>query len=219
VKVIVFGATGMVGQGVLRECLLDSDVERVLVVGRIPTGERHEKLREIVQPDVSDLSSVENELSEYDACFFCLGVSSIGMSEDAYRRVTYDLTMSVARTMASQNAEMTFIYVSGAGTDSSGHGRTMWARVKGQTENELLALPFKAYMFRPAFIQPMHGVKSKTRLYRLIYVATAPLFPVLRRAFPRIVTSSETLGRAMLKVASAGAPKRILESRDINAVP
>jgi uncharacterized protein YbjT (DUF2867 family) len=208
----------MVGQAALRECLLDDGVDSVLAVGRTGTGQRQAKLRDVVLADVTDLSSIESELAGYDACFFCLGVSSVGMSEDAYRRVTYDLTLSVARRLADQNPRMTFVYVSGAGTDSSERGRAMWARVKGQTENALLALPLTAYMFRPAFIQPMHGVTSKTRSYRMLYAVTAPLFPVLKRLFPRIVTSSETLGRAMIKVARAGAPKRVLEARDINAL-
>ena len=217
-RVVLFGATGMVGQGVLRECLLDPDVSEVLAVGRTATGRRHAKLREIVPADLFDLSSFESEFAGYDACFFCLGVSSVGMSEDNYRRVTYDLTLSVARIMANRNPDMTFIYVSGVGTDSSERGRVMWARVKGRTENALLALPFNAYMFRPGFIQPMHGVRSKTRLYRTLYAVTSPLYPALKRLFPRIVTSSETLGQAMIKVGRVGAPKRVLEPRDIDAV-
>jgi uncharacterized protein YbjT (DUF2867 family) len=217
-KVIIFGATGMVGQGVLRESLLDPGVDGVLVVGRSETGQRHPKLREIVQRDLLDLAPIEGELSGYDACFFCLGVSSAGMNEDDYRRITYDLTLSVARTLARLNPDMTFIYVSGAGTDSSESGRSMWARVKGKTENDLLTLPFKAYMFRPGWIQPLHGITSKTRLYRVLYAAFAPLFPVVRALAPTRVTTTENVGRAMIAVARSGAPSHVLESPDINAL-
>lgn len=218
-NVILFGATGMVGQGVLRECLLDPEVESVLAIGRSAIEQQHEKLHEIVLKTLTDLSSVENRLSGYDACFFCLGVSSAGMSEDDYRRVTYDLSLSVAATLARLNPAMTFIYVSGAGTDSSEHGRMMWARIKGKTENALLAMPFKAaYMFRPGYIQPMHGVRTKTRWYGTAYAIMAPLYPLLRRLFPRYVTTTEQLGRAMISVAKTSATKRVLESNDINAI-
>jgi len=218
-NVILFGATGMVGQGVLRECLLDPEVESVLAVGRSAIEQQHEKLHEIVLKTLTDLSSVENRLSGYDACFFCLGVSSAGMSEDDYRRVTYDLSLSVAATLARLNPAMTFIYVSGAGTDSSEHGRMMWARIKGKTENALLAMPFKAaYMFRPGYIQPMHGVRTKTKWYGTAYAIMAPLYPLLRRLFPRYVTTTEQLGRAMISVAKTSATKRVLESNDINAI-
>jgi uncharacterized protein YbjT (DUF2867 family) len=158
-KVIIFGATGMVGQGVLRECLLDPDVRRVLSIGRSATGQRHEKLRELIRADLLDYSAIENELRRYDACFFCLGITSLGLSEEQYRRVTYDITMAAAKALARLNPDMTFVYVTGAGTDITEHGRTMWARVKGETENALLRLPFRAaYMFRPAAIQPLYGI-------------------------------------------------------------
>jgi uncharacterized protein YbjT (DUF2867 family) len=217
-KVILFGATGMVGQGVLRECLLDPDVDEVLSIGRSATGQTHPKLREVVQTDLLDFSVNESRLSGFDACFFCLGVSSAGMKEQDYRRVTFDLTLAAARTLARLNPAMTFVYVSGAGTDSSERGRSMWARVKGQTENALLRLPFKAVMFRPAGIVPLYGVTSKTRLYRIAYALTRPLWSVLLRAFPQYVTTTEQVGRAMLRVAREGAPKPILETRDINAL-
>jgi uncharacterized protein YbjT (DUF2867 family) len=218
VKVVVVGATGMVGQGVLRECLLDPEVDRVLALGRSATGIAHDKLREIVRRDLFDLSELETELTGWDACFFCLGVSSVRMNEADYRHITYDLTMSVARTLAARNPKMTFVYVSGRGTDSTERGRTMWARVKGETENALLALPFHAYAFRPGYIQPMHGVRSKTRWYAAAYAVMAPLYPVLNRLFPRSMTTTEQMGRAMLAVARGGAPKRVLESRDIVAL-
>ncbi len=208
----------MIGQGVLRECLLAPDVERVLAIVRSATGQRHEKLREIVHEDFFDFSAIEPELTGLDACFFCLGVSSAGMTEESYRRVTYDLTMAAAEPLVKLNPGLTFIYVSGAGTDSTERGRVMWARVKGEIENALLRLPFKAaYMFRPGFIQPLHGIISKTKLYRAFYAVTGPIFPLLRR-FPKYVTTTEQLGRAMIEVARRGFPKRVLESADINSL-
>ena len=218
-KVILFGATGMVGQGVLHECLLDADVESVLVIGRSSTGQRHAKLREIIHNDFMDYSGIESQLAGFDACFFCLGVSSIGMNEERYRHLTYDLTMAAATTLAKLNPGMVFVYVTGRGTDSTGQGRLMWARVKGKTENDLLKLPFKAaYMFRPAGIQPLHGVRSKTPWVQAIYVVAAPLLSYLNRVAPKYMTTSEQLGRAMIKVARDGYPKPVLESEDINAV-
>jgi uncharacterized protein YbjT (DUF2867 family) len=218
-KILLFGATGMVGQGVLRECLIDPGVEMVLSVGRSPTGVGDPKLRELIVPQLDQLSGVEADLSGFDACFFCLGVSSFGMSEVAYRTVTHDLTLAVALVLARRQPEMTFVYVSGAGTDSSERGPRMWARIKGATENALMRLPFKAaYMFRPGFIQPLHGVRSKTVIYRAIYLLTAPLFAWLARRAPDRVTTSEQVGRAMLAVARHGAPKPLLETADINAL-
>jgi uncharacterized protein YbjT (DUF2867 family) len=216
-KVILFGASGMVGQGVLRECLLDQEVESVLAVGRSPIGQQHEKLHEIVRQDVADLDSVEDKLRDYDACFFCLGVSSAGMKEADYRRVTYDLTLAIARTLARLNPPMTFIYVSGAGTDSTARGRIMWARVKGETENALLRLPFKAaYLFRPGIIQPLHGITSKTRIYRMLYAVGGPVIGLIRRISPRWVTTTEQVGRAMIRVGLRGTPNRFLENQEIN---
>jgi uncharacterized protein YbjT (DUF2867 family) len=215
-KVLLFGATGMVGQGVLRECLLDADVTEVVTLGRTATGMRHAKLREIVHRDLFDYAPIEGELSGFDACFFCLGVSSFRMSEADYTRLTYDLTMAAARTLARVNPGMTFVYVTGAGSDSTEHGRSMWARVKGRTENALLRLPFKAaFMFRPGAIVPMHGVRSKTALYQTMYSLTRPVLPVLQRVFPNAIVTTEQVGRAMLAVAKRGAPAAILESRDI----
>ena len=216
-RVILFGASGMVGQGVLRECLLDPEVTAVLSIVRSPTGQQHPKFREIVHKDFFGFTSLEPELSGFDACFFCLGVSSAGMSEENYRRVTYDITLAAARRLAKLNPTMTFVYVSGAGTDSSERGRAMWARVKGQTENALLRLPFKAaYMFRPGVIVPLHGIKSRTMIYRVPYAVLGPILPLLKRLFPKYVTTTEKLGRAMLSAAKRGAPKAILESADIN---
>jgi uncharacterized protein YbjT (DUF2867 family) len=218
-KVIVFGATGMVGQGVLRACLLDPAVERVLVVGRAPAGVRHDKLRDLVQQDFLDFSGAEAALTGYDACFFCLGVSSTGLTEPVYRRVTYDIAMAVAGTLVRLDPGMTFIFVSGAGADSTARGRVMWARIKGETENALLALPFKAvYVFRPGYIQPLDGITSKTKLYRAIYAALAPLYPLLKALFPAYVTTTDQIGRAMIELAEHGGPTRLLENADINAV-
>jgi uncharacterized protein YbjT (DUF2867 family) len=218
-NVILFGATGMVGQGVLRECLLDPGVESVLVVGRSPTGQRHAKLRELLRDDFVDYSDVESQLVGFDACFFCLGVSSIGMDEARYRHLTYDITLAAARVLARLNPQMVLVYVSGRGTDSTEQGSLMWARVKGKTENDLLKLPFKAaYMFRPAGIQPLHGIRSKTGWVQAIYVATSPLLSLLNHVAPKYMTTTEQVGRAMIKVARDGFPKPVLESEDINAV-
>jgi uncharacterized protein YbjT (DUF2867 family) len=218
-KVILFGATGMVGQGVLHECLLDADVESVLAVGRSSTGQRHAKLREIIHNDFMDYSGIESQLAGFDACFFCLGVSSIGMNEERYRHLTYDITLAAATTLAKLNPGMVFIYVTGRGTDSTEHGSLMWARIKGKTENDLLKLPFKAaYMFRPAGIQPLHGVRSKTAWVQAIYVVTSPLLSLLNRTSPKFMTTTEQVGRAMIKVARDGFPRPVLESEDINRV-
>jgi uncharacterized protein YbjT (DUF2867 family) len=219
VRVIPFGATGMIGQAVLREALLAPDVEKVLTVGRNPIDQRHDKLAQLIHRDFTDFSTVEEQLTGYDACFFCLGVSSAGMSEADYRRVTYDFALTAARMLVGRNPHMTFVYVSGAGTDGSARGGVMWARVKGETENALLPLPFKAaYMFRPAFVQPMHGETSRVPLYRRLYAVSGWLYPTIRRLFPRYVTTTEHIGRAMLHVVREGAPRRVLESEDIAAL-
>jgi uncharacterized protein YbjT (DUF2867 family) len=215
-RVLIFGATGMVGQGVLRECLLDPDIEAVQTVGRSSTGLHDAKLREIVQPDLFHYSGIEAELKGFDACFFCLGVSSAGMSEQQYENLTYTLTLAAAETLSRLNLAMTFVYVSGAGTDSSEKGRTMWARIKGKTENAILRLPFKAaYMFRPGVIQPVHGARSKATAYRIGYALTKPALPLLRHLFPRYILTTEEIGRAMIHVAKRGATKKVLESWDI----
>jgi uncharacterized protein YbjT (DUF2867 family) len=215
-NVLLFGATGMVGQGALRECLLDPAVTRVTTVGRRATGEHHEKLREVVVPEVADLSAVESELVGFDACLFCLGVSSAGMSEAEYTRLTHDLTVSVARTLLRLNPGMTFVFVSGAGADGSERGRVMWARVKGKAENAVLGMGFAgAYVVRPAAIIPMHGITSRTRWVRIAATVLRPVFPALKALLPNQVTTTEQLGRAMLKVAREGYSKPVLESRDI----
>jgi uncharacterized protein YbjT (DUF2867 family) len=213
-KVILFGATGMVGQGVLRECLRDDGVEGVLAVGRRATGRTHPKLRELVRKDLFDFGVADADLQGYDACFFCLGVSSAGMSESDYTRLTFDLTVGWAQVLARINPAMTFVYVSGAGTG----GKAMWAQVKGRTEDALLALFPSAYMVRLSALRAMHGEVSKTRWTRIAYAVVRPLLPLVRAIAPGAVISTEELGRAMLRAARQGAPKRVLEPSDIRAL-
>ena len=216
-KIILVGATGMVGQGVLRECLLDPEVERVLVVGRRALGRADAKLVERVVPDLTNLTAIEGDLAGYDACFFCLGVTSAGMKEDAYRRVTYDITAAFAGTLSRLNPGMTFVFVSGRGTDSTERGPVMWARVKGAAENVVLRSPFKAsYMFRPGIIQPLHGITSRTPAYRVLYVVLWPLVMLLKLLAPSSITTTERVGRAMLAAARGRASKTLLENPDIN---
>jgi uncharacterized protein YbjT (DUF2867 family) len=213
-RVILFGATGMVGQSVLRECLRDNGVESVLAVGRRSTGQTHPKLRELVRRDLFDFNAAGAGLQGYDACFFCLGVSAAGMSEADYTRLTHDLTLGWGRVLAAINPSMTFVYVSGAGTD----GKAMWARVKKRTEDELLALFPSAYMVRLALLLPMHGEVSKTRWTRIAYAVLLPFRPLLRAIAPGALITTEELGRAMIRAARRGAPKRVLEPRDLRAL-
>ena len=209
----------MVGKGVLRECLLDLKVEQAFTVGRAAPDMHNPKLQNIVLADMFHYSSIEPQLTSLDACFFCLGVSSAGMSEENYEQVTYGFTIAAARALVKLNPEMTFIYVSGAGTDSTERGRVMWARVKGKTENALLQMPFKGvYMFRPGYIQPLHGIRTKTKWYGAAYAMMGPLYPVWRLLFPKYVTTTECVGRAMLNVAKRGAPKSVCENQDINSI-
>ncbi len=216
-KVLIFGATGMVGYGVLYECLNNAKVEQVTTIGRTRTGKTHPKLREIEHKNLFDYTGITDRLTGFDACFFCLGISSAGMKEADYRRITYDLTLAAANTLVRLNPGMAFTYVSGTGTDSTEKGKSMWARVKGATENALLRLPFKAaYMFRPGIIQALHGARSKTPLYHFIYVVFSPAFPILKLFFPNQVTTTEKIGRAMINAVDRGAPKMFLEARDIN---
>ncbi|MFJ8043446.1 NAD(P)H-binding protein [Kitasatospora sp. NPDC096147] len=218
--VLLFGATGMVGQGVLRECLLDDRVTAVRAVVRSPLGVSHPKLSETVHADFTDFGGLEREFAEVDACFFCLGVSSAGKGEDEYRRITHDYTLAAARALAAAaGPDLTFVYVSGEGTDSTEQGRQMWARVKGRTENELLAMDFHAYMFRPAFIRAVNGEVSRTPAYRRLYPVLDLLFPLLRRLAPGRVTSTESIARAMIAVAGRqGAGEHVLRSPEINRV-
>jgi len=212
IKAIVLGATGMVGEGVLHECLKHPEVESVLVINRKTCGVHHEKLKEIIHKDFLDFSSIENQLSGYNACYFCMGVSSIGMNEKDYTRITYDLTLHVASTLLKYNNDMTFCYVSGVGTDSTEKGRSMWARVKGKTENDLMKLPFKAvYNFRPGFIKPTPGLKNVYKSYKYF----TPFYPALRKLFPNHVTTLEEIGLAMIYAKLKGYEKQIIECKDI----
>jgi uncharacterized protein YbjT (DUF2867 family) len=212
-KVVIFGATGMVGQGVLRESLLAADVTEVVAVIRTPTGIRHPKLREVTVADFADLNPIRDELAGCTACFYCLGVSSVGLDEAAYTRVSYDYPMAAARVLAEVDPGVTFIYVSGAGTDAE--GRQMWARVKARTERELVALLPNGYAFRPGMIQPTHGARSKTGWYNAIYTVTGPLLPLLERAVPKYVTTTDKIGKAMLRVARTGSSRHVLENADL----
>ena len=215
-RVILFGATGMVGQGVLRECLLDPAISEVVAIGRTAAGAHNPKLRDVLHKDFTDFSTIGRELAGADACFFCLGVSSAGMSEARYARITYDVTMAAAYALVGVNPEMTFIYVSGRSTDSTEQGSAMWARVKGRTENALLKLPFKAYMFRPGIIQPLDGIRPKSAVYRAVYMLGAPLIGPIKRLWPGSIVTTRQVGRAMINVARGGYPKRILETADID---
>lgn len=216
-KAILFGASGMIGQGVLLECLADPEVEAVLAVGRSPSNANHPKVTDMVMPDLYDYSAVGDRLKGYDACFFCLGVSSAGMSEADYTKITYDLTMAAAAAVLKANPNLTFCFISGASTDSTEKGSAMWARVKGRAENALLKLGFKkAYMFRPGLIQPLKGIKSRTASYRAFYLAFGWLLPVVKAVLPSTITTTERVGLAMINAVRKGYATPILESRDIN---
>ena len=212
IKAIILGSTGMVGEGVLHECLNHSDVESVLVINRKPCGVKHEKLKEIIHKDLLDLSSLEDQLEGYNACYFCAGVSSVGKKEDEYKRITYDLTLNLANKLVMLNPDMTFCYVSGVATDSTEKGRSMWARVKGKTENDLMKLPFKAaYMFRPGYIQPTKGLKNTYKMYKVF----APVYPIIKLLFSKYVTTLREIGLAMINVTLYGSEKNVLECKDI----
>ncbi len=217
-KVILFGSTGMIGQGVLSECLKDPRVKSVLVVNRQTCQVTHSKLKEIIHLNIFDLAPISKELTGYNACFYCLGISSAGMNEEEYYTTTYELTIHVATVLLNLNKEMVFCYVSVAGTDSTGKGYIMWARIKGKTENELLRMPFKrAYMFRPGYIQPMNGVKSRNKLYSVVYSIFEPFYFILKH-IDSMVTNSETLGKAMIIASLTGFERKILECKDINEI-
>ncbi len=214
IKAIITGATGMVGEGVLHECLKHPDVESVLVINRRPCGMKHEKLSEVIHRDFTDLAGIEHQLQGYNACYFCAGVTSVGKNEDEYTRITYDLTLGFAKTLSKLNPDMTFTYISGAGTDSTEKGKIMWARVKGKTENDLLKLPFKsAYMFRPGLIKPIKGLKNTYAMYKVM----APLFPLVELLFKKYMVTLEDLGKAMINVTLHGRDKAVLECKDITS--
>ncbi|GAA1201064.1 epimerase [Streptomyces hebeiensis] len=213
-RAIVFGASGLVGHGALRACLFDDEVSEVLAVVRRPLPATHPKLRQIVHADFTDYTAIQDQLTGLDACLFCLGTSSVGRSETQYTQITYDYTLTAARTLHAANPALTFVYVSGQGTDSTEAGRTMWARVKGRTENALLALPMTTVMVRPGYVHPVHGARPRSTVLRIL---TWALYPLLRRAFPRHVTTTDALGRAMLAAARPGtAPEPILDNTAIN---
>ncbi|AEI47239.1 NAD-dependent epimerase/dehydratase family protein [Runella slithyformis] len=215
IRAIVTGATGMVGEGILHECLQSPEVEAVLIINRKPSGITHPKLKEIIHQDFFNLSPIKDQLKGYNACFFGLGVSSIGMKEAEYTKMTYTLTMHVAETLSKLNPDMTFCYVSGAGTDSTEKGRSMWARVKGKTENDLTKLPFKAvYNFRPGYMHPTPGLNNTLPYYKYL----SWLYPVVRKVFPGAVSTLAELGQGMIKVATKGYSKSVLEVKDFVAL-
>jgi uncharacterized protein YbjT (DUF2867 family) len=216
IKAIIFGSTGMVGQGVLRECLESPQVEAVLVVNRRPGSIQHEKLREIIHEDFCDFSNLIGVFAGYNTCFFCLGVSAVGLSEKEYHKITYDLTLKAAGTLLKTHHDFTFCYISGAGTDSSERGRMMWARVKGKTENAVLSMPFKqAFVFRPGYIQPLKGIRSRTKGYNLFYLIFKPFYFILK-PFKSVVTDTSSVGKAMINIALKGYHKRVIDIADIN---
>ena len=215
-RVLLFGATGMIGQGVLRECLADSGVSAVVAVGRRPSGRRHEKLRDVVVSDLANLTAVEGSLTGFNACFLCMGVTSVGLTEEHYTAATYDLTLAIARTVVRLNPGIALVYVSGQGADSSERGRSMWARVKGRTENALLSLSARSCMFRPGLIIPLHGIRSRTGWYNAVYTAMRPLNSLLLRFFPGSVTTTELVGRAMVAATRSGNERGVFETADIN---
>ena len=212
IKAIITGATGMVGEGVLHECLNSPDVEQVLIINRKPSGINHPKLKEIIHGNFFDFSAIESKLTGYNACYFCLGVSSVGMKEPQYTQMTYELTLKVATTLSRLNSGMTFCYVSGAATDSTEQGKSMWARVKGKTENDLLKLPFKkAYMFRPGYMHPTPGLKNTLKYYKYL----SWLYPILKPFMSKYMSTLAELGQAMINVTLKGYDKNILEVVDI----
>ncbi|MBX9851220.1 MAG: epimerase [Cytophagaceae bacterium] len=215
IKAIITGVTGMVGEGVLHECLLHPEVEHVLVITRKPSGVTHPKLKEIIHSNFLDFSPIESQLKGYNACFFCLGVTSIGKNEAEYSKLTYDLTMHVAKTLVKHNPDMTFGYISGSGTDSTEKGKSMWARVKGKTENDLMKLPFKkVYAFRPGYMQPTKGLKNSNKYY----AAFSWAYPVWRTVFPKYVSTLKEMALAMINSVLKGYDKQVLEVKDIVAL-
>ncbi len=216
-RIVLFGATGMVGKGVLKECLDDERVEEVLVIGRRKCGEVHHKLHEILHNNFFDYHLIKEQLVGYDACFFCLGVSSVRKDEPTYSHLTYDLTIAAAETLLKTSPKMTFIYVSAAGADSTERGRSMWARVRGRLENKLLTMPFKAaYIFRPGYIQPMRGVKSRVFLYRIVYAIIGWAYPLFQPLFSKSVTTTVAIGQAMINLADGKEKSHVFEVQAIN---
>ncbi|WLQ67943.1 MULTISPECIES: epimerase [Streptomyces] len=219
-KTVIFGGSGLIGDGFLQECLHADDVTQVLAVGRTPLELTHPKLRQVVHTDFLDFSSVEDDLADADACFWGLGVSSTGMEPEAYERITYGYTTAAARALHEVNPDLTFVYVSGGGTDSTGSGRLRWARVKGRTENAIVSTFPNGYALRPGFVLPAHKARSKTTAYRWAGAAATPLVPLLRllRLGPALVTDTAQLGRAALNLTRGGHVRHVLENREINSV-
>ena len=212
IKTIITGSTGMVGEGVLHICLNSPEVESVLVVNRKPCGVNHPKLKEVIHKDFLDLSPIEDQMSGYNTCYFCAGVSSVGKKEDEYRKITYDLTLNFAETFLKLNPDSLFAYVSGAGTDSTEKSKYAWARIKGKTENDILKLPFRdAYAYRPGYIEPIKGLKHTYKIYKI----SSPFYPLLEKLFPKYVGTLEELGNSMIYVTVNGYEKKILEVEDI----
>ncbi|RLD20886.1 MAG: epimerase [Bacteroidetes bacterium] len=214
IKAIITGSTGMVGEGVLHECLKHPDVTKVIVINRRPCGVQHDKLEEIIHTDFFDFSSIKERLRGYNACYFCMGVSSVGMNEEKYHHLTYDITSALSNVLAEMGGDATFCYISGAGTDSTEKGRSMWARVKGKTENHVMALFANGYAFRPGYIQPIKGLKNTYKVYKFI----APFYPVLKTLFPGAVCTLEDIGLSMIHVTQTAHDPRILECRDITRI-
>lgn len=214
VKAIITGSTGMVGEGVLLECLNNANVEQVLVINRKPGGISHPKLKEIIHKDFFNLAPIEQQLAGYNACFFCLGISSVGISKEDYKRTTYDLTMNVGQTLAKINPDLTFCYITGAGTDSTGQGKMAWARVKGATENALLRLFKNAYMFRPGFMKATPGQKNLKSIYKYF----AWMYPIGRVLYSSGFCTLQEVGKAMINAATKGYAKQVLEVKDIVAL-
>jgi hypothetical protein len=216
IRTIIFGSTGMIGQGVLKECIDDPNVESILLINRSPLHIQNAKIKEIIHKDFYDFSPLVNEFSGYDTCLFCLGITSVGMKEADYHKVTYDIAVKAAEALLATGKDFTFCYISGAGTDSTEKGKRMWARVKGKLENKLLSMPFKnVYMFRPGYIQPRKGIRSKTKWYNAVYLIFKPLY-LLLKPFNSLVTDTTAMGKAMINAAVKGYPKKIIEVRDIN---
>lgn len=217
INVIITGSTGMVGKGVLLECLENSDVKKILLLNRSSVGIEHEKITELIIEDFHNLSPLREVFSGYDACYFCMGVSSFRMKEKEYNEITYKITLHLAKLLSDINPSMSFCYVSGVGTDSTEKGRTMWARVKGKTENALKKLPLKSvFLFRPGYIQPQKGIKSKTSLYNTLYIFIKPLYPIFKLIVPNKVTTTTNIGKAMICTTLKGSDKDILYNKDIN---
>ena len=215
-RAIILGSTGMVGQGVLRECLRDPEISRVVTVGRTPPSIADAKLQALTVPDLFDLSTVSRELTGLDACFYCIGVTSLGMSEADYTRVTHDLTIAIAKQLLAQNPELSFVFVSGRSADSTEKGGVMWARVKGKTENDLFRMPFKSVtVVRPGLIVPRHGIRSRTGWYNAFYTLLGPLLPLVERLAPGYVTTTEQLGQAMIRFAKGGFDHQVVQGRDL----